>query len=257
MDLKTRCNDANKTLELCPEDGVEDTTSMAPTVIKRPHYVKEEYAYYVQMSPKHVRLEMNPGDEKIIDFSYFFISSGTQFVHDLPKNFISVRIFHGSKDITEVGINGIQNAETEYFSMRLRLIACPRDPNLWKENHYQLNATQGQTMHIYLKFLCLCSCDSFANKNVCRSKTYEESNPCSLKDTCTECLRSAECNWCSDPGYSNYDGSPIPRCNNDTFYASKLCPETKKVNPPWALTGSEDCTECRHTCSGGICSESS
>ena len=49
------------------------------------------------------------------------------------------------------------------------------------------------------------------------------------------------------------DGTPLPRCNNDTFYASKLCPEAKRVNPSRALTGSEDCTNCKHTCEKDNC----
>jgi len=130
---------------------------------------------------------------------------------------------------------------------------------LWdKENHFRLNATEGQGMHIYLSFLCTCSCDKFnAKGQICRNdkKTYTDVNPCSQKNTCTECLRNADCNWCSDPAFSYLDGSPLPRCNNDKFFTSKLCQLEKKLDPPRALSGSEDCDNCQHSCSGGICSE--
>ena len=86
-------------------------------------------------------------------------------------------------------------------------------------------------------------------------QTYTELNPCSKHNTCSECLRNAECNWCSDPDFAYVDGTPLPRCNNDSFFTSKLCPEAKRVDPWRALTGSEDCSDCKHTCSGGICSE--
>lgn len=151
---------------------------------------------------------------------------------------------------------------TSDFQVKLRLNSCPDNPMLWKENHYQLNATTGrgdETMHIFIRFLCTCSCDRLsAERKICSNekKTYQEINTCSTMNTCTECLRNSGCNWCSAPDFTNIDGSPLPRCNNDAFFASDLCPEGGKVDPPRALSMNEDCTNCQHTCSGGICRES-
>ena len=84
---------------------------------------------------------------------------------------------------------------------------------------------------------------------------YLEINPCANKDSCSECLRDESCNWCSDSKYSHPDGSPLPRCNGDDFFASTLCPSEAKADPERALTNFEDCSTCNHTCSGGICNE--
>ena len=144
---------------------------MDPESIKKPAYVKEEYSYYKQMQPKHVRLSMNVGEEKIIDFSYMFIASGTDFVHDLPPN-VEVKVFHNNgTDVTKEGVRGIYNGDRVTFQAKLRLTSCPEDPLLWdKENHYRFNLTEGQGMHIYLSLLCTCSCDKFnAKGQICRN----------------------------------------------------------------------------------------
>ena len=48
----------------------------------------------------------------------------------------------------------------------------------------------------------------------------------------------------------------MPRCNNDTFFASSLCPSEASVDPPapWTL----GCDSCVHSClsAGGVCGES-
>ena len=43
-------------------------------------------------------------------------------------------------------------------------------------------------------------------------------NPCVSKQTCSECLQTPTCAWCSQPGYAASDGSPLPRCNQEEFY---------------------------------------
>ena len=43
-------------------------------------------------------------------------------------------------------------------------------------------------------------------------------NPCVSKQTCSECLQTPTCAWCSEPDYSSADGSPLPRCNQEEFY---------------------------------------
>ena len=43
-------------------------------------------------------------------------------------------------------------------------------------------------------------------------------NPCVSKQTCSECLQTPSCAWCSQPQYSASDGSPLPRCNQEEFY---------------------------------------
>ena len=277
MELQSRCSIKSETEESCPANGVENTASMEPEEIKKPHYVKEEYHYYDQMLPEHVRLSLNVGEEKTINFSYMFIASGTDFVHDFPSN-VEVKVFRDGVDVTEVPVRGVLNSVRLNFQAKIRLTKCPENPLLWdKENLFRLNATEGQGMYIYLSFLCTCSCDKFnAKGQICRNdekvylrsfdsqffkdsfmkyQTYTDVNPCSQKDSCTECLKNADCNWCSDPAYSYLDGSPLPRCNNDMFFTSKLCPIDKKLDPPRALSGSEDCTNCQYSCSGGICSE--
>ena len=170
MELQSRCNTQSETEKFCPADGVENTASREPAVIRRAHNVKEEYHYYKQMLPKHVRLSMNVGEEKTINFSYMFLASGTNFVHDLPAN-IEVKVFKEGVDVTEEGVSGVSNGDRLDFQAKFRLASCPEDPLLWdKENHFRLNATEGQGMHIYLTFLCTCSCDKFnAKGRICRN----------------------------------------------------------------------------------------
>ena len=83
-----------------------------------------------------------------------------------------------------------------------------------------------------------------------------EVNPCAEKNSCSDCLKDSACNWCSSSDYTYFDGSPLPRCNNDIFFTSDLCPAEGKLNPTKAFTDSEDCNSCEHTGSGGIYSES-
>ena len=63
---------------------------------------------------------------------------------------------------------------TSDFQVKLRLNSCPDNPMLWKENHYQLNATTGrgdETMHIFIRFLCTCSCDRLsAERKICSNE---------------------------------------------------------------------------------------
>ena len=175
MELQSRCSIKSETEKLCPANGVENTASLDPEVIKRPHYVKYEYHYYKQMQPKHVRLSLNVGEEKTIDFSYMFIASGTDFVHDFPSN-VEVKVFQGDVDVTDKGVRGVRNGAKRNFQAKFRLTSCPEDPLLWdKENHFRLNATEGQGMHIYLSFLCTCSCDKFnAKGQICRNDNKNE-----------------------------------------------------------------------------------
>ena len=43
-------------------------------------------------------------------------------------------------------------------------------------------------------------------------------NPCVSKQSCSECLQTPTCAWCSQPGYAASDGSLLPRCNQEEFY---------------------------------------
>ena len=170
MELLSRCNIQSETEKICPANGVENTASMEPEVIQKPHYVKEENHYYKQMQPKHVRLSMNVGEQKTIDFSYMFMASGTDFVHDLPAN-VEVKVFNQGVDVTNRGVSGVRNGLRLNFQAKFRLNSCPEDPFLWdNENHFRFNLTEGEGMHIYLSFLCTCSCDKFnAKGHICRN----------------------------------------------------------------------------------------
>ena len=171
MELQSRCNIQSVTEKSCPADGVQKTTSMDPTSIQKPSYIKEVYSKYKQMLPKYVRLSMNVGEEKTINFSYKFIWSRTDFVHDLPPN-VEVKVFHNNgTDVTKEGVRDIDSGDRVTFQAKLRLTSCPDDPLLWeKENHYRFNLTEGQGMHIYLSLLCTCSCDKFnAKGQICRN----------------------------------------------------------------------------------------
>lgn len=44
-------------------------------------------------------------------------------------------------------------------------------------------------------------------------------NPCVSKQSCSECLQTAACAWCSRPEFTAADGSPLPRCNLIQFFS--------------------------------------
>ena len=59
-------------------------------------------------------------------------------------------------------------------------------------------------------------------------------NPCVSKQSCSQCLQTPTCAWCSQPGYSATDGSVLPRCNQEEFYllSSRVqCSLDHLVNP--------------------------
>ena len=61
-------------------------------------------------------------------------------------------------------------------------------------------------------------------------------NPCVSKQTCSECLTTPTCAWCSQPDYLSVDGSHLPRCNQEEFYllssSSRVqCSTNHLVNP--------------------------
>jgi len=257
VDLSSRCNSRDETSKVCPVQGAEKTASMVPTPIPKPYWYKINDAGFPHINPQHVRMELNAGEEKTIDFTFHDGSGRRVFSNNLP-DFVELKIMHGPWDVTEIGICTSRGKDVP-FQAHLRLKSCPEDPTLWREHAYKINSSRhdSDALHIHLTLLCSCPCDKFSGENICRNdkKTYTELNPCSKHNTCSECLRNAECNWCSDPDFAYVDGTPLPRCNNDSFFTSKLCPEAKRVDPWRALTGSEDCSNCKHTCSGGICSE--
>jgi len=257
VDLSSRCNSRDETSKVCPVQGAEKTASMVPTPIPKPYWYKINDAGFPHINPQHVRMELNAGEEKTIDFTFHDGSGRRVFSNNLP-DFVELKIMHGPWDVTEIGICTSRGKDVP-FQAHLRLKSCPEDPTLWREHAYKINSSfhDSDALHIHLTLLCSCPCDKFSGENICRNdkKTYTELNPCSKHNTCSECLRNAECNWCSDPDFAYVDGTPLPRCNNDSFFTSKLCPEAKRVDPWRALTGSEDCSDCKHTCSGGICSE--
>ena len=58
-------------------------------------------------------------------------------------------------------------------------------------------------------------------------------NPCVSKQTCSECLTTPTCAWCSQPDYLSVDGSHLPRCNQEEFFLSSRvqCSANHLVNP--------------------------
>eukprot|EP00092_Neocalanus_flemingeri_P055986 GFUD01066297.1.p1 GENE.GFUD01066297.1~~GFUD01066297.1.p1 ORF type:complete len:898 (+),score=162.35 GFUD01066297.1:62-2755(+) len=258
QEIKTRCNSIEATQEICPSSSIERKFTGGPTTIVETR--KQRFkGDWVQLQPQGVELVMNVGDTKYLDFTYMFINSGTTFSHNFPEN-IELEIYStcgGKFRLKEVkGCHGILNGNTVQFHARFRLKSCPAKSSKW-ENSYKLTLSQGDALDIDFKAFCSCSCDQFVTSAICRNdkKTFLDINPCAKKDTCTDCLKDSACSWCSASKYSYFDGSPLPRCNNDNFFTSDLCPAEGKLDPPKALTASEDCSSCKHTCSGGICSE--
>jgi len=61
-------------------------------------------------------------------------------------------------------------------------------------------------------------------------------NPCVSKQTCSECLQTPTCAWCMKEEYTSVDGSPLPRCNSESYYSASSssrvrCPADMIVNP--------------------------
>jgi len=208
------------------------------------------------LRPQAVELVMNVGDIKYLNFTYMFISNGITIRHDFPEN-IEVEIYStcgGKSKLKKVaGCYGILNGNTVQFHARFRLKYCSLKASEW-QNKYKLTLSEENVLEVDFKAFCSCSCDKFTTDGACRNdrKTYLDLNPCGKKDSCSDCLKDTSCNWCSSSKYSYLDGSPLPRCNNDHFFIADLCPIEGRMNPPKALT---DCSNCEHTCSGGICSE--
>merc|ERR1711892_850370 len=229
-DLASRCSSIKENEKICPTERIEKKFRGGPTIIKESR--EQKFAYdWVQLRPQQVKLEMNVGDIKYLNFTYMFINSGTSFSHDLPDN-VELKIFSvcdGLQLKEREGCYGILNGQEVQFYARFHMKSCPEKASDW-EKSYKLTLSQGDALDI-------------------------DMNPCAKKNSCSECLRDSACNWCSGSKFSYFDGSPLPRCNNDSFFTSDLCPASGRVDPAQALTGSEDCSSCKHTCSGGICSE--
>jgi len=264
-DYVARCNTKKLISEICPADGIEKKYDAEPRIIKA-HTDLSAWASpsFIQLRPKHVEIGLNVGEPKILNFTYMFMQSGTVFTHNLPDH-IGLKIFSTCgkwEEEKEVdGCHRILNGKVIKFRAEFQLKYCPKDASMWKGNYLIFN-TQGDygddpDFHVDLKLFCACSCDKHTPDLVCRNdkKKYLEINPCANKNSCSECLRDESCNWCSGSKYSHPDGSPLPRCNGDDFFASTLCPSETKADPERALTNFEDCTTCNHTCSGGICNE--
>ena len=158
MDLTARCNNITESAKLCPPEGVENTLSMDPVVIRKPYNVEEGYSTDNKlMKPKFVRLEMNVGEEKTFNFTWWFWSHTVHFSDDFPEN-LERKIFLKNSEIH----SSLRSfGGTDNFQLRLKLKSCPEDPLLWKENHYQFKGND-ESMHIFLRFLCSCSCDRFS-----------------------------------------------------------------------------------------------
>jgi len=65
---------------------------------------------------------------------------------------------------------------------------------------------------------------------------FMKQNPCVSKQTCSECLQTPTCAWCMKEEYTSVDGSPLPRCNSESYYMSNSahrvrCPADMVVNP--------------------------
>ena len=121
------------------------------------------------MIPQHVRMELNAGEEKTIDFTFHYDSVGAVFTTSLP-DFVELKITHGPWDVTESGIcNG--QGKTIPFKAHLRLKSCPEDHSLWREQAYRINSSFYDThaLHIHLTLLCSCPCDKFSGENICRN----------------------------------------------------------------------------------------
>merc|ERR1719481_1761000 len=239
--LSARCSTKEHNEEICPEEGREKKYTEDPVVLKE-HVDLGPWMtpHFIQLRPKHVEMGLNVGEIKTLPFTYMYILNGNTYSHNLP-DFIELKIFSdcGRSNETEVeGCHGILNGKTIHFKAQFRLKYCPKDASLWKGS-YLISNTQGDygkddDLHVDIKLFCACSCDKLGTEKVCRNdkKEYLEINPCASKDSCTECLRNASCNWCSGSKYAHPDGSPLPRCNLDNFFASTLCPSKTKVDPP-------------------------
>ena len=148
-----------------------DTSSMDPTPIPKPYWYLPNLGIrsYSPMIPQHVRMELNKGEEKTIDFTYNYQSVGAIFSTTLP-DFVDLKITHGPFDVTESGIcNG--QGKTVPFQAKLKLKYCPEDPNLWREQAYRINSSRydQNALHIHLTLLCSCPCDKFSGENICRN----------------------------------------------------------------------------------------
>jgi len=263
-DLATRCNTKEQNEEICPLEGREKKHDEDPVILKQ-HVDLKWYMspQFIQLRPKHVEMGLNVGEIKTLPFTYMFMLNGNTFTHNLPDH-IELKIFSNCGSGGEVEVKecrGIRNGRTVKFKAQFRLKYCPKDASLWTGS-YQIHNSQGdygddEDLHVDFKLFCTCSCDKYGTEKVCRNdkKSYLDVNPCAAKDSCNECLQNVSCNWCAGSKYSHQDGSPLPRCNGDDFFASTLCPSDTRVDPPRALTASEDCSTCNHTCSGGLCTE--
>eukprot|EP00096_Caligus_rogercresseyi_P012190 TRINITY_DN5033_c0_g1_i1.p1 TRINITY_DN5033_c0_g1~~TRINITY_DN5033_c0_g1_i1.p1 ORF type:complete len:836 (+),score=305.25 TRINITY_DN5033_c0_g1_i1:51-2558(+) len=56
-------------------------------------------------------------------------------------------------------------------------------------------------------------------------------NPCSNKQTCSECIQTPTCAWCMKEDYVSADGSQMPRCNQESQIKRMQCPVEYIVNP--------------------------
>ena len=143
--------------------------SMDPTPIPKPYLYDIDDSGFPPMIPQHVRMELNAGEEKKIDFTFHYGSSGAVFTTNLP-DFVELKITHGPFDVTKSGICSGQG-KTVPFQASLRLKSCPEDPTLWSERAYRINSSfyDVYALHIHLTLLCTCSCDKFSAENICRN----------------------------------------------------------------------------------------
>jgi len=256
---KHRCTSKAENQRVCPEASRQEKASKGPVILKETREQRHD-GDWVNLRPTKVELAMSVGDVKYLEFHYGFFFNRLNFTHNFPEG-VEVKIFstcdghHPFQEITEC--DDVLNGHVVNFVAQIKLNSCPKNAGDWSRQYEIRTSEKEDWITIDFTAFCSCSCDKAFATEICRNdkKSFLDLNPCSKKHTCAECLRDVGCNWCSSPQYSYPDKTPAPRCNNDAFFTSDLCPEEGKLNPAKALSDSEDCTNCDLTCSGGVCSE--
>lgn len=49
-----------------------------------------------------------------------------------------------------------------------------------------------------------------------------QSNPCTSKQSCSECLQTPSCAWCAKPNFTTPDGKTLSRCNQESRFINNL-----------------------------------
>merc|ERR1711962_918142 len=206
-----------------------------------------------QLRPQHYRISnLAVGNTQTFNFTFLFISSGVTLTHNFPPE---IEVQFSSNCGGSNRCSGMYNGSKGKFSVDITLKTCPANSRNWKNKFNVFLSSHKHNITVDLTTRCFCGCDSFSNPTGAEcsedSLDYLSVNPCSIHDTCGNCLQTPSCSWCAHPDYTFFDGSMLPRCNNDTFFASSLCPVEGVMDPPTALEG--HCEYCTCEQAGGLC----